>query len=110
MGNQITVLKKLLEDVNKIITVFLTFLITKFGPFAIFILLTRTFAIYGVDHLKPALAYVITVVITLLLFLTFGYALFILVATRLNPMPFVKKLEKLQCLDSRLHLQQQRYL
>ena len=94
LGNQITVLKKLLEDVNKIITVFLTFLITKFGPFAIFILLTRTFAIYGVDHLKPALAYVITVVITLLLFLTFGYALFILVATRLNPMPFVKKIGK----------------
>ena len=94
LGNQITVLKKLLEDVNKIITVFLTFLITKFGPFAIFILLTRTFAIYGVDHLKPALAYVITVVITLLLFLTFGYALFIWVATRLNPMPFVKKIGK----------------
>ena len=94
LGDQITVLKKLLKDVNKIITVFLTFLITKFGPFAIFILLTRTFAIYGVDHLKPALAYVITVVITLLLFLTFGYALFILVATRLNPMPFVKKIGK----------------
>ncbi|MBQ4164525.1 MAG: dicarboxylate/amino acid:cation symporter [Turicibacter sp.] len=94
LGDQITVLKKLLDDINKIITVFLTFLITKFGPFAIFVLLTRTFAIYGVEHLKPALAYVITVVITLLLFLTFGYALFILVATRLNPMPFVKKIGK----------------
>ena len=92
LGKEILVLKKLLEDVNKIVTVFLTFLITKFGPFAIFILLTRTFAIYGVEHLKPALAYVITVVITLLVFLIFGYALFINVTTRLNPMPFVKKL------------------
>ena len=94
LGKEILVLKKLLEDINKIFTVFLTFLITKFGPFAIFILLTRTFAIYGVEHLKPALAYVITVVITLLVFLIFGYALFIFVTTRLNPMPFVKKIGK----------------
>ena len=76
------------------ITVFLTFLITKFGPFAIFVLLTRTFAIYGVEHLKPALAYVITVVLTLLVFLTLGYALFIFIMTRLNPMAFVKKTAK----------------
>lgn len=94
LGDQISVLKKLLDDVNKIITVFLTFLITKFGPLAIFILLTRTFAIYGVEHLKPALAYVVTVVLTLLFFLIFGYALFIFIATRLNPMPFVKKIGK----------------
>ncbi|MBS3198201.1 dicarboxylate/amino acid:cation symporter [Turicibacter bilis] len=94
LGDQISILKNLLEDVNKIITVFLTFLITKFGPFAIFVLLTRTFAIYGVEHLKPALAYVITVIVTLLVFLTVGYALFILIATRLNPMPFVKKIGK----------------
>ena len=94
LGDQISVLKKLLEDVNKIITVLLTFLITKFGPFAIFVLLTRTFAIYGVEHLKPALAYVITVIVTLLVFLTVGYALFILITTRLNPMPFVKKIGK----------------
>ena len=94
LGDQISVLKKLLEDVNKIITVFLTFLITKFGPFAIFVLLTRTFAIYGVEHLKPALAYVITVIVTLLVFLTVCYALFILITTRLNPMPFVKKIGK----------------
>lgn len=94
LGNQISVLKKLLEDVNKIITVFLTFLITKFGPLAVFILLTRTFAIYGIEHLKPALAYVIIVVLTLLVFLIFGYGLFILIATRLNPVPFVKKIAK----------------
>ncbi|MGL4337479.1 MAG: dicarboxylate/amino acid:cation symporter, partial [Turicibacter sp.] len=94
LGDQISVLKKILEDVNKIITVFLTFLITKFGPFAIFVLITRTFAIYGVEHLKPALAYVLTVVASLLLFLVVGYALFIFIMTRLNPMPFVKKIAK----------------
>lgn len=94
LGDQITMLKKLLEEVNKIITIFLTFIITKFGPIAIFVLITRTFAIYGIDHLKPALAYVITVVIALLIFLVFGYAIFIFVTTRLNPITFIKKISK----------------
>ena len=94
LNDQITVLKKLLEDVNKIITLFLSFVITKFGPYAIFILITRTFAIYGVEHLKPAFAYVLTTVIGLLIFLTFGYALFVFIAARLNPIVFVKKISK----------------
>ena len=92
LGDQIQVLKKLLEDVNNIITVFLSFVITKFGPVAIFVLITRTFAIYGVEHLKPALAYVITTVIALLLFLIFGYAAFVGIAAKLNPIIFVKKI------------------
>ena len=94
LEDQIQVLKKLLEDVNQIITLFLSFVITKFGPIAIFVLITRTFAIYGVEHLKPALAYVVTVVVALLIFLVFGYALFILIAARLNPFIFVKKISK----------------
>ena len=48
LEDKIQVLKKLLEDVNNIITLFLSFVITKFGPIAIFVLITRTFAIYGV--------------------------------------------------------------
>lgn len=94
LDDQIQVLKKLLEDVNNIITVFLSFIITKFGPIAIFVLITRTFAIYGVDHLKPALAYVITTVLALLLFLTLGYAIFVALAAKLNPITFVKKISK----------------
>lgn len=94
LNDQITVLKKLLEDVNKIITLFLSFIITKFGPFAIFILITRTFAIYGVEHLKPAFAYVMTTVIGLLIFLIFGYAIFVFIAARINPINFVKKISK----------------
>lgn len=94
LEDKIKVLKNLLEDVNNIITLFLSFVITKFGPPAIFVLITRTFAIYGVEHLKPALAYVVTVVVALLIFLVFGYALFILVAARLNPFIFVKKISK----------------
>lgn len=40
LGNEIQVLKKLLQYVNKIITTFLTFVITKFGQMAIFILIS----------------------------------------------------------------------
>lgn len=94
LGEQITIIKKVLEDINKIITVFLGFVINKFGPIAIFVLITRTFAIYGIDHLKPALAYIVTVVLALLIFLVFGYAIFIFLSTGLNPIIFVKKIAK----------------
>ncbi|WP_411168444.1 dicarboxylate/amino acid:cation symporter [Clostridium sp. MB05] len=94
LGDKIKVLKTVLEEVNSIITVFLTFVITKFGPIAIFVLITRTFAIYGVDNLKPALVYVVVTIVTLLLFLIFGYAIFVAIGARLNPIKFVKKIGK----------------
>lgn len=94
LGDKIKVLSNLLEDINHIITVFLSFVITKFGPFAIFVLITRTFAIYGVENLKPALVYVITTVITLIIFLVFGYAAFVAIGAKLNPIMFVKKISK----------------
>ncbi len=94
LGDKIKSLKNLLEDINSIITVFLSFVITKFGPAAIFVLITRTFAIYGIENLKPALVYVLTTVIALLVFLVFGYAIFIAVGAKLNPVKFVKKIGK----------------
>lgn len=94
LEDEIVIIKKALEELNKMITVFLGFVITKFGPIAIFVLITRTFAIYGVEHLKPAFAYVGIVTVALLIFLVGGYALFILIATRLNPIPFIKKIAK----------------
>ena len=47
----------LCEEISKIIVVFLNFVVRKFGPAAIFMLLCRTFATYGIDYLKPALTY-----------------------------------------------------
>ena len=67
---QTKTLKKVFEEVSKVISLFLTFVINKFAPYAIFCLLTRTFAIYGIDSLKPALAYVVTVIIALFGFST----------------------------------------
>lgn len=94
LGDKISVLKKLMEEINSIVTMVLTFIITKFGPIAIFVLISRTFAIYGIEHLKPALAYVLATVFALLIFLIFGYAIFIKLATKLNPKNFVKRMAK----------------
>ncbi|WP_270783101.1 dicarboxylate/amino acid:cation symporter [Enterococcus faecalis] len=94
LGDKIRVFKKLIEEVNAMVTLFLTFVITKFAPIAVFMLLVRTFASYGIDYLKPALVYVVTTTATLLAFLMIGYPLFILFATKLNPVPFIKKIMK----------------
>lgn len=94
LGNKIKILKNLLEDINSIITVFLSFVITQFAPIAIFVLITRTFAIYGIENLKPAFVYVVVTTITLLIFLIFGYAIFVAIGARLNPIKFVKKIGK----------------
>ena len=110
LGDKIKMLKDLLEDVNSIITVFLSYVITKFGPFAIFVLITRTFAIYGVDNLKPALVYVVTTVFALLVFLVFGYAAFVGIGAKLNPVKFVKKIGKVALFGFSTYLQQQHFL
>ena len=51
-----SVIYRFCEEVSKIVVVFLSFAVKKFGPIAIFMLLCRTFATYGIDYLKPALA------------------------------------------------------
>ena len=60
-------LRRLLGEVNDVVVVFLNFIVSNFAPFAVFVLLTRTFAIYGIDYLKPALVYVVITVVLLLL-------------------------------------------
>lgn len=87
-------LKKLFQEINDVVVIFLNFVVTKVGPVAIFVLLSRTFATYGIDYLRPALVYVITTVILLLIYLFIGYALIIRFGTKLNPVPFVKKISK----------------
>ena len=75
----------------KLLVYFLTFVINKFAPFAIFCLLTRTFAIYGIDSLKPALAYVVTVIIALFVYLFVAYPIYLMTMARVNSKPFMKK-------------------
>ena len=82
------------EEVNKIIVVFLNFAVKKFGPVAIFMLLCRTFATYGIDYLKPALIYCVLTVALLLVYLFIGYPLYISLICKLNPYTFIKKIFK----------------
>lgn len=88
------IVKKLLIEFSEIISVCLSFVINKFAPYAIFCLLTRTFAAYGIDYLKPALAYVVTVIIALFVYLFVAYPLYLMIMSRVNPKHFIKKIIK----------------
>ena len=92
MGADCTI-NKFCKEVSDIIVVFLNFVVEKFGPVAIFMLLSRTFATYGITYLKPAMAYVIVTVL-LLAYLFVGYPIFLYVRTRLNPVTYIKKIFK----------------
>lgn len=98
LDKEILVLKNLLIDINNIITTFLNFIINKFSPIAIFILITRTFAVYGIEHLTPAFAYMLVVALASLTFLFMGYPLFVYLKTKLNPIIFMKKMSKVALL------------
>ena len=87
-------INKFCKEVSEIIVVFLNFVVEKFGPIAIFMLLSRTFATYGITYLKPAAAYVLVTVALLLLYLFVGYPIFLYVRTRLNPMAYIRKIFK----------------
>lgn len=82
------------EEVSKIVVTFLSFTVKKFGPVAIFMLLCRTFATYGIDYLKPALAYCMLTVSVLLAYMFIGYPLYIRLICKLNPYIFIKKIFK----------------
>ena len=82
------------DEVSKIIVVFLNFAVKNFGPVAIFMLLCRTFATYGIDYLKPALAYCVLTVALLLAYLFIGYPLYISLLCKQNPFIFIRKIFK----------------
>lgn len=98
LGDRILVIKNFLIDISNIISVFLNFIITKFSPFAVFVLVTRTFAVYGIDYLKPAFAYMVVVSIAAILFLLIGYPTYVYSLTRLNPIIYMKKVSKVALL------------
>ena len=89
-----SVIYKFCKEVSEIIVVFLNFTVKKFGPVAIFMLLCRTFATYGIDYLKPAFTYFIICVVLLLTYLFIGYPLFLAIGCGVNPYIFIKKIFK----------------
>lgn len=93
-GEKTATLRKLVQELNDVVVVFLNYVVNKFGPFAIFVLLVRTFATYGINHLRPAFAYVVAAVALLLLYLIVGYPLIVAVGARKSPVTFLKKISK----------------
>ena len=89
-----SVIYQFCKEVSNIIVVFLNFTVKKFGPAAIFMLLCRTFATYGIDYLKPAFTYFIICVVLLLAYLFIGYPLFLAIGCGVNPYIFIKKIFK----------------
>jgi len=85
---------RLCSEVSQIIVILLNFVVKKFAPVAIFMLLCRTFATYGIDYLRPAIAYFVLCVVLLLLYLCIGYPLILSITTKMNPMIFMKKIFK----------------
>ena len=91
MGKE-NVIYRFCEEVSRIIVVFLNYMVNKFGPCAIFMLLCRTFATYGIDYLKPALAYFLICTVLLLAYLFIGYPCILAFICKMNPMVFIRKI------------------
>ena len=87
-------INKLCKELSEVVVSFLNFIVNKFGPVAIFMLLSRTFATYGIDYLKPAAAYVILTVALLLIYLFIVYPVYLAVAAKMNPITYIKKIFK----------------
>lgn len=91
LGEKADPLKKVLENLNEIIQMFLNFLIDRVGPVAIFCMICRTLAVYGVEYIRPTLVWMITTIIVSLVLVSTIYPIGIFLTTRLNPIPFLKK-------------------
>lgn len=94
LGEKTSRMKALIEEANEIIQVCIGFLINKIGPFAIFSLIVRAFALYGIEQIKPVLIYVVVTIIVLIIYLLLGYTIILAVTTKLNPIIFMKKMTK----------------
>lgn len=91
MSQKAEPLKKVLENLNDVIQMFLNFLIDTCGPAAIFCMITRTLAVYGVEYIGPTMVWIVTTIIVSLVLVSTIYPIGIFLTTRLNPISFMKK-------------------
>lgn len=94
LGEKASTMKKLMEDLSSIIQIYMDFLINKISPVAIFCMLARTFAIYGIEYVKPTFTYMVATIIMSLVLVVTIYPIGIFLTTRLNPFKFAKKIFK----------------
>ncbi len=95
MGDKCEPLKKVLENLNEIIQMFLNFLIDRIGPTAIFCMICRALAVYGTEYIKPTVVWMATTIVVSLVLVFTIYPIGIFLSTRLNPFPFIKKAFKI---------------
>lgn len=91
MGAKADPLKKVIENLNDVVQMFLNFLINRVAPTAIFCMITRTLAVYGVEYIGPTLVWIVTTIVVSLVLVFTIYPIGIFLTTRLNPIPFMKK-------------------
>lgn len=94
MGESGEPFKNVVRSVAEMIRVCVDFLINKIGPFAIFAMITRAMALYGINEVKSVIVYVGIIILALLIYLLIGYPLLIFAFTKLNPVIFMKKIAK----------------
>lgn len=94
-GEKAEPLKKVIVSLNDIIQWALNFLINKIAPVAIFCMITRAFAVYGVEYISPTLVWIATTIIVSLILVVTIYPIGIFLTTRLNPFVFLKKSAKI---------------
>ncbi len=94
MGERAEPLKKVLENLGEVVQIWLNFLINRIGPVAIFCMITRALAVYGTEYIKPTLVWMVTTIVVSLFLVCTIYPAGIFLTTRLNPIPFMKKVFK----------------
>ena len=94
MKEQVSILKKLIDEVNEITKNCLNFVILKLSPIGIFSLLIRTFAQYGITYLIPALVYMLITTLALLIILFIIFPLLVWYKAKIKPQVFIKKVYK----------------
>lgn len=95
MGERATPLNSVIENLNEVVQMFLNFLINKTAPIAIFCMITRALAVYGIEYIAPTLVWIATTIIVSLALVVTIYPIGIMLTTGLNPFPFLRKSAKI---------------
>lgn len=94
MEDKIKVFKVFCDECSQIVQKFLDFLIIVCSPVSVFCMITRTFAIYGIDQVSNIFSYILVTIIVLIIYLLVAYPIAIGATTRCNPFIFMKKMIK----------------
>lgn len=95
MGEKADPLKRVIETLNDVVQMTLNFIINKVAPVAIFCMIARAFAVYGVEYISPTLVWIATTIVVSLVLVVTIYPIGIFLTTRLNPFTFLKKSAKI---------------